>query len=316
MFIEQAYRGKHEWWRYFVGTLAIFFCFFLGQIPLSIVVLLGAVKNTGHSLTSTSTKALLDASGLSANMFTFLMLLSFAVGLLSIYLVVKYWHKRSFTSLTTSRKKIDWKRFFFSFSLIAVYIIASTLIDYNANPDNYELQFQWMPFIILFIISIVLVPIQTSFEEYLFRGYLMQGLGVLTKNRWFPLIITSLCFGGLHFSNPEVSQFGPLIMFYYVGTGLFLGITTLMDEGMELSMGFHASNNLIQVLLVTSDWSAFQSPSILRDLTNPSEIGGEIIFALLVFYPILLLIFTKVYHWKNWKSRLTGRVTPPLHIEN
>jgi hypothetical protein len=31
---------------------------------------------------------------------------------------------------------------------------------------------------------------------------------------------------------------------YYIGTGLFLGIT-LMDEGMELALGFHAANNLV-----------------------------------------------------------------------
>jgi hypothetical protein len=29
---------------------------------------------------------------------------------------------------------------------------------------------------------------------------------------------------------------------YYIGTGLFLGILTLMDEGMELALGFHANN--------------------------------------------------------------------------
>jgi hypothetical protein len=31
---------------------------------------------------------------------------------------------------------------------------------------------------------------------------------------------------------------------YYIGTGLFLGILTLMDE-MELALGFHAANNLV-----------------------------------------------------------------------
>ena len=37
-----------------------------------------------------------------------------------------------------------------------------------------------------------------------------------------------------------------------------------MDEGLELALGFHAANNLIAVLLLTADWTAFQTHSILR----------------------------------------------------
>ena len=56
----------------------------------------------------------------------------------------------------------------------------------------------------------------------------MQGFGLLAKNRWFPLIVTSALFGLMHIMNPEVEKMGPIIMVYYIGTGLFLGIITLM----------------------------------------------------------------------------------------
>jgi hypothetical protein len=36
-----------------------------------------------------------------------------------------------------------------------------------------------------------------------------------------------------------------------------------MDEGMELALGFHA-NNTIVALLLTSDWTAFQTNSIFK----------------------------------------------------
>jgi hypothetical protein len=42
-----------------------------------------------------------------------------------------------------------------------------------------------------------------------------------------------------------------------------------MDEGMELALGFHAANNLVSALLVTSDWSAFQTHSIFKDISEP-----------------------------------------------
>ena len=62
----------------------------------------------------------------------------------------------------------------------------------------------------------------------------------------------------MHIANPEVGKLGMIIMVYYIGTGFFLGIMTLMDEGLELALGFHAANNLIGALLVTADWTAFK----------------------------------------------------------
>ena len=60
-------------------------------------------------------------------------------------------------------------------------------------------------------------------------------------------------------------------MIYYIGTGLFLGIVTLMDEGLELALGFHAANNLFTALLVTADWTAFKTYSIFKDMSDPTE---------------------------------------------
>jgi hypothetical protein len=96
-------------------------------------------------------------------------------------------------------------------------------------------------------------------------------------------------------------------MVYYIGTGLFLGIMTLMDEGLELALGFHAANNLTTLLLVTSDWSAFQVESIYRDISEP-QISWNIFIPVLVIYPALLYIFSKKYGWKNWRERLSGNI--------
>ena len=211
---------------------------------------------------------------------------------------------------TTSRKKTDWGRFWFGFGLIAVTTIILTTIDYVSNPQDYELQFNLVPFLILLVIAVIFVPLQTSFEEYLFRGYLMQGIGVLAKNRWLPLILTSVIFGGLHFFNPEVEKLGNIIMVYYIGTGFFLGIITLMDEGMELALGFHAGNNLIAALLVTADWTVFQTNSVLKDISEPSA-GIDVIAPVLIIYPIFLAIMAFRYKWKGWGEKLLGRVSPP-----
>jgi len=104
--------------------------------------------------------------------------------------VVKVLHRRSVTSLLTARKKVDWKRVFFSFFLWFFISILMLVISYYGNPDAFKWNFKPMPFFILVVVSFLFLPLQTSFEELLFRGYLMQGIGVLVRNAWLPLLIT------------------------------------------------------------------------------------------------------------------------------
>ena len=80
-----------------------------------------------------------------------------------------------------------------------------------------------------------------------------------------------------------------------------------MDEGMELALGFHAANNLVGALLITSDWSAFQTDSIFKDKSLPSA-GIDVLLPVFVIFPILLFIFSKKYNWTNWKEKLTGTI--------
>jgi len=113
----------------------------------------------------------------------------------------------------------------------------------------------------------------------------------------------------MHLGNPEVEKLGSGILIFYIGTGLFLGIITLMDEGLELALGFHAANNLITALLVTADWTAFQTNSLFKDVSAP-ELGWDVLIPVFVIYPALLYFFGKKYGWTDWKESLTGKVLP------
>lgn len=227
---------------------------------------------------------------------------------------VKFIHKQSIRSLTTSRKKVDWSRILFSFGLWALISSVLTGVAYFSAPENFVINFEPVPFFTFLLLAVILIPLQTSFEEYLFRGYLMQGLGVITNSRLIPFLTSSVLFGLMHIANPEVGKLGMVIMIYYIGTGFFLGILTLMDEGLELALGFHAANNLIGALLVTADWTAFQTNSVLKDISEPTA-GFDIIIPVFVVFPLLLLLFSKKYKWTNWKEKLTGKLTPETDIE-
>ena len=303
MFLEQALKPTNKFWKYIVGSLLIILAATIGQIPLLIGI---AIKSFKDDVTFPSTDAGV-MKFLEPNLTLFLILLSFVVAMIGIYLVVKYLHNQSFLKVTTARTRVDWSRILFSFGVWSCITIGSTVILYYSNPENFIITFKPIPFLILALIGVLMIPIQTSTEEYIFRGYLMQGFANLAKNKWFPLVMTSLIFGLMHIANPEVEKMGYIILIYYIGTGFFLGIITLMDDGMELALGFHAANNLVSALLITSDWSAFQTHSILKDMSTPTA-GIDVLLPVFIIFPILLFIFSKKYHWNNWLEKLTGSI--------
>ena len=305
MFIAQAYKSLHEFWRYLIGSVVIIMASLIGQVPMIIGIVFKNGTQGLEGIDESNIYSIFDK-----NTTFFFILLSFVFALGGILLVVKLFHLQKFKDMITTRPKFDWGRVWFSFGLISFYIIISTLIAYFMAPDEIILDFNLTPFIILFVLAIVFVPIQTSVEEFVFRGYLMQGFGILAKNKWFPLVMTSVIFGGMHYFNPEIGVMGDIAMVFYIGTGFLLGIMTLMDEGMELALGFHAGNNLITALLITADWTAFQTDSIFRDFSDP-KVEFLDILVFLIIYPIFLLIFAYKYKWKGWKEKLFGPVEKP-----
>ncbi|ETN95330.1 CPBP family intramembrane glutamic endopeptidase [Zhouia amylolytica] len=296
MYIEQGYKGNIGLWKYWVLPVC-----FIGFIIFNYISTVNSPVSVEAMLQSMIDK-------LGSNIVLIILLAPLAVGLFVVWGWVKLVHEQSITSLTTSRRKVDWKRIFFAFILWGSISSGMIGVDYFLNPENYQLNFNLVPFLILSLISIVLIPLQTSFEEYMFRGYMMQGIGLMVKNRWVPLFITSILFGLMHLGNPEVEKLGFGIMVYYIGTGFFLGIITLMDEGLELALGFHAANNLFTALLVTADWTAFQTNSVLKDVSEP-VLGFDVLFPVFIIFPILIFIFSKKYHWSDWRAKLFGEIT-------
>ena len=302
MFLAQIKNySKTEFWRYLVGSLIIIGFSFLGQIPLFI----GWVFKKGLAgMQNTLETELMQI--LDPNTTLLLVMLSFVIALFGIKMALKVIHnKQPFKTIVTARSNVDWKRILFSFVIFGTFVIISTYFEFQSNPENYEWNFKLGPFLGLLIIGIILIPIQTSVEEFIFRGYLMQGFAKLGNNRFFALVMTSVIFGGMHIANPEVQELGLITMVFYISTGFFLGILTLMDDGMELALGFHAANNLLTALLVTADWTALQTNSVLKDISEPS-VGYEILMPVVIVYPILIFIFAKRYKWKDWQSRLFG----------
>jgi membrane protease YdiL (CAAX protease family) len=307
MFIEQAYKGNNNWWRVFITTLCtagIFVVNFIAYFLMSKEELDEVYKSMQDVPNNWS---------LIINLSPFIFLL----GLL--FFLVRNLHHRSILSLTSSRNTIDYKRILFSFLTVVLFTLLGFIVSYFNDHSNMIWNFDPIKFSILVLISMLFFPFQIGLEEYLFRGYLMQQIGIIAKNRWFPLVCTSVVFGLFHSANPEVAQLGYGVLFFYIGTGLLLGIMTLMDESLELAFGFHLGNNLMAALVITSDYSALRTDALFKysGVENPNDIVNEMIVSIAIVYPIILYIFAKRYNWTDWKSKLTGKIqVPKLQTSN
>lgn len=234
----------------------------------------------------------------------FYMLLPFVGGMIFLVLVVYKIHQQNWTSFTTKRKSIDLKRILFSFLVWGLINVGVILLEVFLNPGQMILQLHWKPFLILILLSMVFIPIQTSFEEYFFRGYLFQALHLNSVGKWLPWVATSVCFGLMHLANPEVAKLGYGIMAFYIGTGFFLGLLVVADDGLELSLGFHMANNLFTAILVTANWTAFHTHALFVDTSEP-VLWKEILKAL-VLLPIFYWIVAKKYSFRNVFSKFVS----------
>ena len=300
-FIQQAYKGNNKWWAYFITISVVTFPFLMNVV---IYLLFPELLDTLYQEMEQKEPSNLD---FLVNLLPFLFLL------VLLFLFVNKLHKRKIKSIITSRKSVDWSRFFYAFFVwftIGVLLIG---VDYFMSPSDYVWNFKPTPFFVLLLISLVFLPIQTSMGELLFRGYLMQAFGVWFKKSFVALILTAVIFGLLHGLNPEVEKLGWIVMIYYIGTGLVLGIFTLMDEGTELALGFHAANNIVAAVLVSSNWAVFQTEALLIDVSEPS-LDLLMFLPVFVLYPLVLFIFSKKYGWTNWKEKLFGTVTKPIEL--
>jgi membrane protease YdiL (CAAX protease family) len=298
-FLQNANKGTNLVSTYFLTlSLVVIAYVLIGQIPL--LVELSFYSGGLQEFQNENAPSIVAYLG--QNKFLLYLILPFVFALITLLLAVKFLHKRPILSVITVRTKFDWKRFFAMFfiwgTVMALFLVLSMFsnasITWNFNAAT---------FFPLLLISFFLIPLQTACEEVLFRGYLFQGFGKIYKKGWISVVLTGLLFGLLHSANPEVETLGYGVMVYYIGTGIFLGLFALMDDGLELSMGYHAVNNIFAALILTNEWQAFQTDALFMDHSKPT-FGWDSLVTILIIQPLFLLLFSKVYGWKNWKKKL------------
>ena len=140
MYIKQVFKVEKDWWLYLIGVIIVGISTVIGSIP-HFIALFSVTFSENADMNSIQEDPYALMSLIDSNLNLFLMLLSFAIGLLALLFVVKFIHKQTINSLTTSRKKIDWRRFWFSFILWGFVTVIFIALEFLASPENYVLNF-------------------------------------------------------------------------------------------------------------------------------------------------------------------------------
>jgi len=279
----------------------------IGSLPLIVSMLRNPSAITDLADNPTD----LSPLGLDPNISFIYMLIPFVVGLAAFVILVRPLNGRTIMTVVNGTGKFRWNRFFISAGIWIAVSALYLLINIKIDPENFSLNNVSASLIPLIIISVIFIPFQAAFEEVLFRGYLMQGFTVMLRNRLFPLVMTSVLFGLMHSLNPEVEEFGFLIMIpQYILFGLIFGIITILDDGIESAIGIHTANNAFLCIMITNKSSALQTPAIwVQHTIHP---WTEFV-AMILMGTIVILVLGKIFKWKSL-SFLASGVEP--RVEN
>lgn len=302
------FRGKNAFWRYFVGVVAPFIAAnVIGALPLAAVIITRTLE--GSPMPQKGGMPDFEAMGINLNVGFVLNIIPFLLGLLTIILLVKPLHNRSFQTVVNGGRKTRWGRVFMA-ALVWIVVSAVWMIySLKSDPGNFRINNTSTSLIVLTILALTLIPFQAAFEEILFRGYLMQGFAVLARNRWIPIVVTSLLFGLMHGLNPEVQQYGFLTMMpQYIFFGLVFAVLTMFDDGIEMAIGAHAANNIFLSVLITHDDMALQTPALYEQVQiYPwKEFAGLVVMSV-----VFLVIMAIICRWKDIR-KLYARIIVPV----
>lgn len=293
-FLDLAKDGRNEFWRYLL-TIGLMIA---ASFWVSLVASLAAILINGTDLNQYPPLAML-LLGTSPFPFT----------LLVLWFGVRFLHKRPFRSLVTPFKQVRWKQLFISALLWFLLAGIADLVLSFLQPDNYHWSLDFSRIIPYLLVTLVVIPIQTSTEEFIFRAYLPQGITRFTPGFWLPWIIPAVVFGLLHSLNPEVDTYGFLLTIpFYIGFGLLLGWITLRSRSLELALGLHLANNLYASLIVTFPGSALPSPALFTIQSYDAALSLVVWAVMSIIY--LLVLFLVFPHWFNPPE------TVPVELEN
>ena len=223
-----------------------------------------------------STRLMTKAMGLNPWIYI-IFLITFPGTLAVVFIIQKFWHGRTITSLHTAFARYNWNRTFFAIGVFWALAAIFSAFGHFSGLSPLKVTFDPARFFGFAIASLLFIPLQSATEEIIVRGYMNQGLGKYIKSPWIVFIITSLFFMALHLANPESTSSAEkgafmhlLTMSSYFSFGFLLCVLVYYEGGLETAIGVHVANNLFAAIFVNYEGSVLPTPSVFIANLSPS----------------------------------------------
>lgn len=239
-------------WRMLIGILLIG-CFWVLCMVLLLIAWLGGKVASGVGLDD----ALEQMGRLQTNpdpLLIAIMLLSFSGIWIGVLTALPWLHRQRFSSIFAPQHRTGQALVGFAkgacITLLAIPVFYLLSLAAGADPGPVQ---ELMPFdqwILWIAPMILLVFIQATGEELIFRGYLLQQLAVRSKHWLIWAVLPSLLFGSLHYNGAET---GLLYVTTTAITGLVFCVLVWRSGSLWPAIGYHVANNIYALTIISVD---------------------------------------------------------------
>lgn len=250
-YLDYARRGSNAPWRYGVATVFALVVTMVAGLALTLGL------EMAHLVPADLTEQMLRPEGnpaiffLSTGLIFGLLALGFAVAARLIH------HKR----MLDLAGDWSWAGFGRGFGIWLAVLVLGALIDFAIAPKGFSV-IASPASAKLAVIVLASLAAQTFAEEFLFRGYLTQGLLLVIKRPLPTALLSGLAFGALHIPNGG-PQAASAIVF-----GVVLALIAIRMRGIAFTWGLHFANNSFAAIVLVSNGDAFRgSPGLFRQDT-------------------------------------------------
>ncbi len=276
-YVDWSDRGAATFVRYAIGLILVF----AGWLMLGSLV---AVPFTLFGLTVLKGSAAGQTLGLAS---------SFFVAAAAVPLVTRYLLKRPWWSFGFPERRLDLRTLGLAFAVEIFVALASTLVFGVLGLLRIHFQApdpgQWL---LLAAVAGAGLLIQTSTEEFMFRGYMTQFVRRYTASPAVFIGVPALIFASMHIAN--IAAFGGnwYALLPYLVSALLYAWFAYRTGALWAAIGLHWANNFSNSVLIGTDMDVLPSlaPVIIEDPSFKLVLGVTLFGALLTFVLLEALI--------------------------
>ncbi len=293
--------GRVEAWRTLTGLLTVAGVYILitGLAIFGIGIIFSFVDPA-------SLEGLLQGELNKATLIAFLG--CFAGAHIGVWIAAHALHQCRYAAFWGVEPRFQTRRFLVAAGL--VFLVIGSLIGLSAliAPPTRQLEIPiWLT---LLLPTLLVLLIQTSAEELLFRGYLQPLLATRFTSPLIWWVIPAILFGALHW---QPSNFGPNAWLVVVAAsimGLITGDVTARTGNISAAFGLHFANNAIGLLVVATpgDLSAL---SLFIDSIDPADTAA-MRTGLLANIGFILTAYALWLLWLRRRTRLLSSERPTI----